>query len=173
MKTLSDYEMREIINKNMSDGELEAIQEIECIISDDYNDYIDLLDELLTNECRIGDDGIKEYLQDAKVNSLNSDELIDAYNDWASDNRYEIFETNDDDNLDCCLNSISEALQSVTEDYNYYDDYFQFDGYGNLISYSEYDAVQEILKDTDFIESLIEDIYDVIIKSMELLKGYY
>lgn len=95
---------------------------------------------------------------------VKGEELADMVRDVASYNGhladYEVYEMdmlpefmgNDD-----ILNILNRAYYG---DFRPYDDYFNFNAYGNLMSYSEYDYYYELEKhDTEIIDEFI-DLYE-------------
>ena len=101
---------------------------------------------------------LKEYLLN------NIEELRDVVNelnrwngclDWLEffENDEEFFES-----FYSGINGLEIARAIYYGDYNYNDDYVRIDGYGNLVSYTEYEMIEEIKGSIDeIVENLIEE----------------
>ena len=98
---------------------------------------------------------IKEYLLN------NEDVLIDMVqelNGWNGCLDWLEFWENDGYFFDCVFeNKLDVARAICYGDYNYNDDYVKINSLGNVVSYSEYDMIEEI-KDSinEIVENLIE-----------------
>lgn len=80
------------------------------------------------------------------LKEIDTDVLIRVWNTYCSDENMDdyIYE-NDDYNINEMFSKPDEALRSAFYgDYRYNDDYFVFNGYGNLDSFDEYDADNHI-----------------------------
>lgn len=101
-----------------------------------------------------------EELKDVvrEVNSWNSglDHLDYQYNDEEFFNAY--FEGKP-------MEAVGAAVYG---DYVYTDDYVKFDGYGNLVSVSEYDMEEELKDNIDEIMDVLESEYPNLTLSDEL-----
>ena len=98
---------------------------------------------------------IKEYLLN------NEDVLIDMVqelNGWNGCLDWLEFWENDGYFFDCVFeNKLDVARAICYGDYNYNDDYVKINSLGNVVSYSEYDMIEEIKDSIDeIIENLIE-----------------
>ena len=98
---------------------------------------------------------IKEYLLN------NEDVLIDMVqelNGWNGCLDWLEFWENDEYFFDCVFeNKLDVARAICYGDYNYNDDYVKINSLGNVVSYSEYDMIEEIKDSIDeIVENLIE-----------------
>lgn len=98
---------------------------------------------------------IKEYLLN------NEDVLIDMVqelNGWNGCLDWLEFWENDGYFFDCVFeNKLDVARAICYGDYNYNDDYVKINSLGNVVSYSEYDMIEEIKDSIDeIVENLIE-----------------
>ena len=98
---------------------------------------------------------IKEYLLN------NEDVLIDMVqelNSWNGCLDWLEFWENDEYFFDCVFeNKLDVARAIYYGDYNYNDDYVKINSLGNVVSYSEYDMIEEIKDSIDeIVENLIE-----------------
>ena len=98
---------------------------------------------------------IKEYLLN------NEDVLIDMVqelNSWNGCLDWLEFWENDEYFFDCVFeNKLDVARAICYGDYNYNDDYVKINSLGNVVSYSEYDMIEEIKDSIDeIVENLIE-----------------
>ena len=98
---------------------------------------------------------IKEYLLN------NEDVLIDMVqelNGWNGCLDWLEFWENDEYFFDCVFeNKLDVARAIYYGDYNYNDDYVKINSLGNVVSYSEYDMIEEIKDSIDeIVENLIE-----------------
>lgn len=122
-------------------------------------------------------DIIKEQLEEAEFH-----ELLNVYNEYCANNQYEEYFSNDEDFFQTFFGTIIEGVRATQYgDYRYYDDYVQFNGYGNIDSYSLDQVEQEIKTDNSFIQYLLDcyedyhfiDIDNLIEHKEELLKESY
>lgn len=98
---------------------------------------------------------VKEYLLN------NEDVLIDMVqelNSWNGCLDWLEFWENDGYFFDCVFeNKLDVARAIYYGDYNYNDDYVKINSLGNVVSYSEYDMIEEIKDSIDeIVENLIE-----------------
>ena len=98
---------------------------------------------------------VKEYLLN------NEDVLIDMVqelNSWNGCLDWLEFWENDEYFFDCVFeNKLDVARAIYYGDYNYNDDYVKINSLGNVVSYSEYDMIEEIKDSIDeIVENLIE-----------------
>lgn len=98
---------------------------------------------------------VKEYLLN------NEDVLIDMVqelNGWNGCLDWLEFWENDEYFFDCVFeNKLDVARAIYYGDYNYNDDYVKINSLGNVVSYSEYDMIEEIKDSIDeIVENLIE-----------------
>ena len=101
---------------------------------------------------------IKEYLLE------NEDVLISVVqelNGWNGCLDYLEFKENDEYFFELFysgINGLEIARAIYYGDYNYNDDYVRIDGYGNLVSYTEYEMIEEIKGSiNEIVENLIEE----------------
>lgn len=96
------------------------------------------------------------------LEEMSTAELIDVYNEYAEDNRYEQILDNDIDEI-LYGSSPMEVYNSLASDWNASDDYTMFNGYGMLESFSEYVLLDYIY---------IGEIADYIINSGNYFNNY-
>ena len=94
------------------------------------------------------------------VSELNSYNGSLDYIDFWSNDPYTINE------LFPSAYELAERIQY--ENYNINDDYFKFDGWGNLVSYSEYDMIQEMKDNIDDVVEMLLEYYHMICISDKL-----
>lgn len=111
---------------------------------------------MMTQYCNYGAAGTEEYKQyyideiirpDISINELSE------YNEYLSENSYETFFSFDE--IDMYLEGMEpfEVFRLATfSNVSFADDYLQFDGYGNLKSFSEYETEQEMKKNDSFLD---------------------
>ena len=116
--------------------------------------YEEIKDYLLNHVDEIGDIIIE-------INSIDSS--LDFLEYW--DNDEEFF------NTFYYLNPTEAVRSAYYGDYNYCDKYVKFNGYGNLVSFNDYDLEKEY-KDCiyEITDSLIEHYQELSITDDELLK---
>ena len=128
---------------------------------------------------------ITDYLEEADIN-----DLLSTYNDYldATNNLDDMYYYNDDDFFNEYFNGC-EPMRIIQAtyfgDYRYMDDFVQFNGYGNLNSFQEYEVKRNIQDDDDFKSWLFDniDIFEelreeenkkmIINKAIELVKAGY
>lgn len=105
------------------------------------------------------DDYIDMYI-DEEVYIGESD--ISDYNEYLSENGYDIFMDWDllEDELRY-MDPIDAVKRTYFGNFNFGDDYFQYNGYGNIDSYSSYQVIDEMSKDKEFLRWYVEK-YDLI-----------
>ena len=101
---------------------------------------------------------LKEYLLN------NVEELRDVVNEinrWNGCLDWLEFWENDEEFFELFysgINGLEIARAIYYGDYNYNDDYVRIDGYGNLVSYTEYEMIEEIKGSiNEIVENLIEE----------------
>lgn len=112
---------------------------------------------LITQYDRFGGVGQQEYLENYIHEELDVNiDMLSDYNEYLINNGYEPFY----DDLNDMLIGL-EPMQIVQKTYfgkfNYSDDYYQFNGYENIDSFSEYEVIREMKNDTDFLKWYIEE----------------
>ena len=123
-----------------------------------------------------------------KVNQWMENYVLEVrdYHEYAREELYDDFYENIDEELNDAFGSPAGAIKAATYGtYNYHDDYFKFDGYGNLQSFNEYELEdiygdkEEVIKycidhmsyaETDFLEEHEELIKAVAIELVN--QGY-
>ena len=118
------------------------------------NNYEEIKDYLLDHIDEIGDIIIE-------INSI--DGSLDFLEYWNNDE--EFFNT-------FFYNNPTEAVRSsYYGDYNYCDEYVRFNGYGNLVSFNDYDLEEEYKGYIDdIVKTLIEHYQQISICDDELIK---
>ena len=128
---------------------------------------------------------IKEYIKDIIKEELeytNFDTLLAAYNEYCGENSYEEFLENEEEIFQTYFGNMTDIIRATQYgEYNLYDDYIKFNGYGNLDSYSEEEVKKEIISDHNFIEYTLEwidgcefiNIDDITDNKNEILKEAY
>lgn len=112
---------------------------------------------LLTQYERFGSIGKEEYIENFINEDLEVDaDMIAAYNDYLSYNGYETY-FSDLDMVLLCMDPVEAVRATFYGDFRFMDSYFKFNGYGNIDSFSEWQIVQEMKKDRDFLEWYIEE----------------
>ena len=100
---------------------------------------------------------VKEYLLENEdvlisvVQELNSwNGCLEYLEFWENDKYFfELFYSE--------INGLEIARAIYYGDYNYNDDYVRIDGYGNLVSYTEYEMIEEI---KDYIDEIVENLIE-------------
>lgn len=127
----------------------------------------------------------RSYLKDVvaeKLDEVDFETKLEAYNHYCAENSYEEFLNNDEELFEIYFKNSLEAVRATQYgDYNFAHDYVKFNGYGNLDSYDEYQVEMEILQDTSFHNYIIDwiedfdfiDIEDLLENKEEILKEAY
>ena len=101
---------------------------------------------------------LKEYLLN-NVEELR--DVVNELNGWNGCLDYLEFKENDEyffESFYSGINGLEIARAIYYGDYNYNDDYVRIDGYCNLVSYTEYEMIEEIKDSIDeIVENLIEE----------------
>ena len=113
---------------------------------------------LLTAYEKYGKVGEYEYLKmfmDEEI--FPSVDMISDYNEYLINKGYEPFE----DDLEMMLQGL-DVIEIVRctqygHHFNMMDDYFQFNGYGNIESFDEWKVLDEMQQDTDFLAWYIDE----------------
>ena len=116
-------------------------------------------------------------------NQSATSDLIEVYNEYASNNGYERVYDNDELILDDMFTSHFDAIRAAFYgDYNPSHAYFTFNGYGNLQSFEYLDCDNspidieelaqwiidnELYNDYDIEVTTLEDMYDCILDNLE------
>ena len=98
---------------------------------------------------------VKEYLLENEDVLISIVQELNSWNgclDWLE------FWENDGYFFDCVFESKLDAVRATFYgDYKFYDDYVKINSLGNVVSYSEYDMIEEIKDSIDeIVENLIE-----------------
>lgn len=124
---------------------------------------IKTLDELAKDYLDFGADDMDQFIHNQikeEADYSDDDDIINAYNDYLKESRYNEFLPNDEDTFNDLFNTPMEAVLAVLHgDYEENDDYIRFNGYDNIVSYSSSEVKDEALDDSDFIDWL-KDNYD-------------
>lgn len=136
---------------------------------------------LLTAYETMGEVGINEYIE-MFIDEIEYDPAMAAYyNDYLSENNRgdDYIYTMDmfDEIMDGC-DPWEIARSAFYGDFRPCDDYFGFNGYGNLVSFDEYMIEKKIMEDKDFLEWYIkeenlideDEARETIEKANELIK---
>lgn len=120
---------------------------------------------MLTQYERFGSVGMDEYIQYYIDEELEVDAgMIGYYNEYLRDNQYYDDEYMNWDELGEYLEGMKplEVFKlAVNSDFNWNCDYFNFNGYGNLRGYEEYEVVKKMEDDKDFLKWYVENYIDI------------
>lgn len=128
---------------------------------------------LLTQYERYGTIGKEEYIE----NFINEELFVDAsmiydYNVYLGNNGYEEYWDWDCLNeMLCNVEPIEIARMTFYGDFNFAADYHKFNGYGNIDSFSEWQVIQEMKEDRDFLEWYVEENDLINFESDEYLEA--
>lgn len=137
---------------------------------------------LLTAYEQFGGVCINEYIEMFIDEELEfSDDMFYKYNEYLSENNYEDYFLYSMDEFNEIMSGTDPweiARSAFYGDFKPCDDYFRFNGYGNLESLSDYEVEKEIMADRDFLrwyieqENLIDEdeAEEVINQANELIK---
>lgn len=115
---------------------------------------------MITQYERFGTVGKDEYLENFIHEELeiNCDDMLSSYNEWMLENH------NADDYI---YTDLEEMLQGYSAmdivrmvscgEFSYADDYYRFNGYGNLESLTDTEIEKEMRDNTAFLEWYIEE----------------
>ena len=97
------------------------------------------------------------------------------YHEYAREVLYDDFYDNIDEELNDAFGSPAGAIKAASRGiYNYHDDYFKFDGNGNLQSFNEYE-LEDIYGDKEVIKYCIDNMnyaeIDFLEENEELIKA--
>lgn len=124
---------------------------------------IKTLDELAKDYSNFGANDMDQFIHNQikeEADYSDDDDIINAYNDYLKESRYNEFLPNDEDTFNDLFNTPMEAVLAVLHgDYEENDDYIRFNGYDNIVSYSSSEVKDEALDDSNFIDWL-KDNYD-------------
>ena len=138
---------------------------------------------LLTQYEQYGTFDYEQFLIDEYLLSEIDESCIGTYNEYLSDNCYEEFLPFDEETLKdyFCDRPLDLAKAIYFGDVCWSDEYFRFNGVGNIETFSDYRIVKEMKEDTGFLKWVLEDNYielyedmdEVIEKAYELLEMGY
>lgn len=120
---------------------------------------------MLTQYERFGSIGMDEYIQYYIDEELEVDAgMICYYNEYLRENNYYDDEYMNWDELEEYLEGMKplEVFKlAVNSDFNWNCDYFNFNGYGNLRGFEEYEVVKKMEDDKDFLKWYVENYIDI------------
>ena len=107
---------------------------------------------------------LKDYMKDiikSQLEDTDFDTLLIAYNEYCIENLYEEFLDNDEETLQMYFKNMTDVIRATQYgEYNLYDDYIRFNGYGNIDSFDSREVEEEIKTDHNFIEHILNWIED-------------
>lgn len=111
---------------------------------------------MLTQYERFGTIGTDEYIENYIHEELEIDALmIGYYNEYLLEQGHEIYYYDLNEML-YGFTPIEVARMTFYGDFRFADDYHKFDGYGNIKSFSEYQVIERMKDDYDFLVWYIE-----------------
>lgn len=113
---------------------------------------------LLTQYDRFGTVGKDEYFENFIDEELDVDlDMLNDYNEYLSDLGYEPYYMMDEleDILAGCSH-IEVIRMTYFGKFNFADEIFQFNGYGNIDTFSEGQIIREMREDRDFLKWYVE-----------------
>ena len=118
---------------------------------------------MLTQYERFGSVGMDEYIQYYIDEELEVDiSMLGEYNEYLMNKSYETFFTFEELEEDLQYMKPDEAFRlGKFSDFTYADDYLQYDGYGNLRGFEEYEVVNKMKEDKDFLKWYVENYIDI------------
>ena len=118
---------------------------------------------MLTQYERFGSVGMDEYIQYYIDEELEIDiSMLGEYNEYLMNKSYETFFTFEELEEDLQYMKPDEAFRlGKFSSFTYADDYLQYDGYGNIKGYSEFEVLEEMKKDKDFLKWYVENYIDI------------
>lgn len=140
------------VNKlNYTFDELNEILENNDVEYDCYN---------LAYQMTAYEQGYIDY-KDGLKDLLEVDFSVSDYNEYLVGNAYETYIEFNEDTFNQYFSSPWEAMRACNfGSVNFNDDYFTFDGYGNIETKSEDDIIQEANEHDDFILMMLEEQYE-------------
>ena len=97
---------------------------------------------------------------------LEIDFGISEYNDYLIEKGYEPYVDFDENTFNEYFTNPWEAMRTCHfGEVNFSDEYFTFNGYGNIETKSEDDIIYEAKNDDDFIESIMENEYAELLEN--------
>ena len=118
---------------------------------------------MLTQYERFGSVGMDEYIQYYIDEELEVDiSMLGEYNEYLRNKSYETFFTFEELEEDLQYMKPEEAFRlGKFSDFTYADDYLQYDGYGNIKGYSEFEVVKAMEEDKDFLKWYVDNYIDI------------
>ena len=118
---------------------------------------------MLTQYERFGSVGMDEYIQYYTDEELEVDiSMLGEYNEYLMNNSYETFFTFEELEEDLQYMKPDEAFKlGKFSSFTYADDYLQYDGYGNIEGYSEFEVLVKMEEDKDFLKWYVENYIDI------------
>lgn len=113
---------------------------------------------LLTQYERVGSVGIeefKEYYIDEEIEF--SIDMLGEYNEYLSNNRPDDYIYEDLNEMLYGMETMDVVRCVYFGEFNFLDDYYRFNGYGNLKSLTEHEIIEEMKNDSYFHEWLFEN----------------
>lgn len=136
---------------------------------------------LLTQYEQYGTVGRDEFLESFIHEDLDVDiSMLSDFNEWLLNNHYDYIYDDLEEMLEG-FNTMDIVCATYFGNFNYSDNYYRFNGYGNVDSLTDTEIVREMSDNRDFLEWYIEendlidwDEADEIIKEANKLikKGY-
>lgn len=140
---------------------------------------------LLTQYERVGAVGMEELKELYSDEYFEPEDYISEYNEYLAEQGHDgYFQFDELDELLESYNPIEIIRMWHFGDSNnsFADEYFTFNGYGNIKTCTEYEIIQEIKEDTDFYNWLLENDYieideeeaaEIIEEANKLVKAGY
>lgn len=136
---------------------------------------------LLTAYERFGSLSVDDLIECIADELEITDDMICNYNEYLSNNYPDNYVYDD---LDTMLEGVDPVAAAKMVYFgnikNWNDDYFRFNGYGNIESLSAYELKKEIAADTDFLENYVRenilddlDVNAIIANANQLVKEGY
>ena len=135
---------------------------------------------LLTAYESCGSVGYHEFVKMLCDEITVDDEMLSEYMSYLAENGYEYYYSDLDEML-CGMNPTEVAKAVYFGDIkSWNDDYFYFNGYGNIASISEYELKKQCANDNDFMqwyitENMLDDfdVDEIVSECNELVKEGY
>ena len=114
---------------------------------------------LLTQYETCGTVGRDEYIENFIHENLDVDiSMLSDYNEWLINNNYgdDYIYDNIEEMLEGC-DTMRIIQATYFGNFNYADDYYKFNGYGNVDSMTDTEVIKEMKDNRDFLEWYIEE----------------
>jgi hypothetical protein len=114
---------------------------------------------LLTQYEQYGSVGRNEFIENFIHENLDIDiSMLSDFNEWLLNNHYENDYIYDDlEEMLEGFNTMDVVRATYFGNFNYSDDYYRFNGYGNVDSLTDTEIVREMSDNRDFLEWYIEE----------------